>query len=260
MPIAMVLIDGDPNPEAGAITEYLANNWPDLPNVCETSAGENTLSIELGDATITLGTMPAPVPWSALEGPCSTSILWKDATAAVKPHKTHIIVTVFGELSPLQLSTILTQATAAVLATTPSAIGAFWSNAALVVPKDVFIAFAKEVLPEEMPLHIWVDFRVGLDGDKQSSGFTQGMVALGHREFEARQAPEPPGELRKRLESLAAYVLTNGPVISDGDTVGEDHHEKIRVRYAESGFGHEGEVMHLQYEKQHRGRPWWKLW
>jgi hypothetical protein len=109
-------------------------------------------------------------------------------------------------------------------------------------------------------LHIWVDFRVGKDGERTSSGFTAGMAALGLMELETQHCPEPPGELKDRLLGLAGYLLENGPVIRDGDTVGEDANEKIRVVYAPSSFGHEGRVMRLEYEKPSPQKPWWKLW
>jgi hypothetical protein len=102
-------------------------------------------------------------------------------------------------------------------------------------------------------------FAVGRDTAKSSSGFTTGMAALGHMEFEAQGAPEPPGELRKRFEALAGYVLEHGPVIEDGDTIGEDANERIRVVFSDSAFGHEGKVMRLEYERPSPQKPWW-LW
>lgn len=94
----------------------------------------------------------------------------------------------------------------------------------------------------------------------KSTGFTAGMKALGHMEFETQQCPEPPGELRERLLSLVNYVVENGPIIGDGNTIGEDEHEKIRIVYGPSSFGHEGQVMPLVYEKTSPTKPWWKLW
>ena len=165
-----------------------------------------------------------------------------------------------GELAPIELSTRLTQATAAFMAACPSAIGVYWGNATLVVPKALFIDFAQEVMPSGPPLHIWVDLRIGRDSEESSSGFTSGMAALGHMELETQKCPEPPGELRKRFEALIGYLLEKGPVINDGDTIGEDANERIRVVYSTSAFGHEGQVMRLHYEAASPKKPWWKLW
>jgi Domain of unknown function (DUF4261) len=74
-----------------------------------------------------------------------------------------------------------------------------------------------------------------------------------------RTLPSPPGELRERFHGLANYVLENGPVIRDGDTIGEDANEKIQVVYADSAFGHEGKVMRLVYTPQQK-KPWWRFW
>ena len=50
-------------------------------------------------------------------------------------------------------------------------------------------------------------------------------------------------------------MVENGPVIKDGDTVGEDANERIKVVYAKSAFGHEGRVMRLEYGPA--GRKGW---
>ena len=209
---------------------------------------------------VIVGMVQAPIPWSELEGPCETSVLWPEAEKALKAHKEHALVTVSAETDPVELSKLLTQVTAAVMASSPEALGVYWGNATLVVSKDLFIDFACEFLPDQLPLHIWIDVRVGKDGDTTSAGFTHGMAAFGHMELETRNAPEPPGELRNRLINLAHYMLENGPVISDRDTVGESEHEKIRVVFASSSFGHKGKVMRLDYEQAAPDKPWWKLW
>jgi hypothetical protein len=256
----MIMLDKDIQPSVSDIQNALSTNWPDLPPMEDINDEGNTLAFKLGDADVILGKMPAPIPWSELEGPCATSILWPQAADEVKQHNLHWIVTVSGEFVPLELSTLLTQATAAVLIACPSAIGVYWGNATLLIPKDMFIDFSKEVLPEGPPLHIWIDFRVGKDSEKSSSGFTTGLAALGHKEFEAQGVPEPPGELRERFLALTGYVIENGPVINDKDTIGESADEKIRVVYAKSSFGQEGNVMRLEYETPSAQSPWWKLW
>jgi hypothetical protein len=101
-------------------------------------------------------------------------------------------------------------------------------------------------LPGAPPIYIWVDFRVGM-GESGASGFTVGMTALGHMELEAENVPETPVGLRERFFGLANYLMERGPVIQDGDTIGEDANERIRVIYADSAFGHEGAVMRLHY-------------
>jgi hypothetical protein len=262
MPIslAMVMLSSDVPMRGADIHKALGEHWPSLPAMTDPQEEDGSIAFRVGAADIILGKMPAPIPWTELEGPCATSLLWRNAAEEVKQHQIHWVVTVSGELNPMEMSTLLTQATAATLAACPTAIGVYWGNATLVIPKGIFCDFARKVLPLGPPLHIWLDFRVGRDTEKTSAGFTAGLKALGHMEFEAQNAPEPPGELRERLLSLAGYVLEKGPVIRNGDSVGEDAEERIRVVYAPSAFGHEGQVMRLQYEQASPARPWWKLW
>lgn len=257
---SMVAFGDTPSLDPGDIERRLTEYWPELPPCEDAEKKDGCISFEFGDALVVIGLIPAPIPWSSLEGPCATSILWPDAADILKPHREHAVVTVSAEVDEIELSKLLTQVTAAVAAASLQALGVYWGNGALVISKDLFVETAKELLPDDLPLFIWVDVRAGRDGDRTSAGFTQGMAALGHMEFEAKNAPEPPGELRERLMTLASYVIENGPVISDGDTIGESEDERIRVAHADSSFGANAKVMRLEYEQEAPDRPWWKLW
>ncbi len=256
----MVVFSEIPELSLKDIQTSLASHWPALPHPTEENQQGVTLSFRLGSSDVILGTIPAAVPWSDLEGPCATSLLWRDAASILQTHKAHVIVTISGELDPIALSSLLTQVSASVMDSSPFAIGVLWTNAALIVPKALFIEFAVKILPSGPPLDIWVDFRVGKISEKSSSGFTTGMNALGLMEFETQAANEIPSELRKRFSSLARYVILNGPVIKDGDTVGENADEQIRVVYSDSQFGNKSKVMRLDYGRVSAGKPWWRFW
>ena len=107
----------------------------------------------------------------------------------------------------------------------------------------------------------WPDLPAPADAsedDGTAAGFTSGLTALGHMEWEALDVPEKPGELHERFMELSNYVLANAAVIKDGDTVGRNAKEKIRVVFSPSTFGRDGLVMRLVYENA--PRPWWKFW
>jgi hypothetical protein len=255
-----VAFNDPPLLEAEAVERRLAEFWPDLPECAEPDMKDGALSFRVGEAFVVIGVMSAPIPWTDLEGPCAASVLWPGAGSVLRAHKERAVVTVMAEVNPVELSKLLTQVAAAVMAASPEALGVYWGNAALLAPKDLFIDFAREFLPDRLPLHIWIDVRVGKDGDATCAGFTRGLAAFEHMEFETRNAPEPPGELRNRLMSLARHVLESGPVISGRDAVGESREERIRIVYADSTFGREGKVMRLEYERAERHKPWWRLW
>lgn len=258
--ISMVMFNGQAAASAPDVCRELTSRWPDLIPPTDVGSKDDIATFSIGSVMVFLAPMPAPIPWSDLEGPCATSLLWKNATEEVKRHQQHLLVTIVGEMDPIDYSTLLTQVTTAVLATSPTATGVYWGNATLVIPKAIFIDFAMEVMNEGPPLHIWVDFRVGSESDKTTSGFTSGMEALGHMELEAKNTPETAGDLRERLMGLAGYLLDSGPVIKDGDTIGEDANERIRIVYSKSLFGNEDKVMRLEYGSTPKAKPWWKPW
>ncbi len=250
--IAMIPLAAHPKVSSSAIRADLAETWPDLPRLTQVERTEkDILTFDLGDQVhVFLTLMRSPIPWSDLEGPCATSVLWKDAAEVLRDHQAHLLVTIMfeDELPPIEKSVFLTQVTASVVNTCESALGVYWCNATLVIQPKLFHDFAIRVMPVGPPIHIWVDFRVGPNEQGTTSGFTTGLESLGLMELETENASDPPGELRERFEGLIHYLLENGPVIEDGDTIGEDMSERIRVAYAASAFGHESTVMRLDYE------------
>lgn len=249
MSLSMAMIALGPNARVSgaAIRAELARQWPDLPKAKAGEQKEGTFSFRVGSLDVIGGVMPFPVPWSDLEGPCATSILWEDAGEVLRTHAGHLILTVSGTDRALDRIRLLTQVTAAVLATCPAAVGVFWTHAALVIPPPLFLDFATRVLPLGPPLDIWVDFRVGKTKAGKTHGFTRGMDSLGFMEFETTESPESPVELRERFQSLANYLIEKGPVIRDGDTFGESATERIKIYFDDSSFGHEQKVMRLEY-------------
>jgi len=261
--LSMVLLREMAELPLSRIVDEIRARYPQLNATIDHTKDEESApsvgSVQLRDGYLALVCMPCPIPWSDLEGPCATSVLWQNAAEEVKAHVAHVVVSVMTELNDIKRSILLTQVTTAVLAACDAAIGVYWGNATLLVPKTMFTTFSDEFLPEGgPPLPVWVDFRVGWQTPKRSAGFTHGMTALGHMEMEARDWPEKPSDLRERLQGLAFYLLEHGRVLKGGDTVGQSASEKIRVVYAASEIGQEGLVMSLRYEAAHR--PWWKIW
>jgi hypothetical protein len=247
---------------ATAIRRDLTSTWPNLPDPTRAEKKDNTLAFRVGGSEVILGVMPAPIPWSDLQGPCGYSWLWPEATMQLRRHISHVVVTVSDDSEPVQRARLLTMATASVLRTCQAAVGVYWSAAKLVVPSSLFREFAVETLPDGCPLYAWVDFRVTENEDGTSSGFTTGMSALGHMELETTNAVESPGDLRDRFYGLAGYLLDNGPCVCDGDTIGEDNYERIRIVYSQSAFGNPNNVMRLDYGTRGRTpltrkKPWW---
>jgi len=181
--ISMIPLGKNPKISPTAIKADLSATWPGLPPLGATEKNdEHMLLFDVGDDPhVILTLMPGPVPWSDLEGPCATSVLWKDAAEVLEPHTTHLLVTILfdGDRSPIEKSNLLTQVTAAILHTCDAALGVYWCNATLVIQPALFREFAVKILPVGPPIHIWIDFRIGSSEQGKMSGFTTGLNALG---------------------------------------------------------------------------------
>ncbi len=77
-------------------------------------------------------------------------------------------------------------------------------------------------------------------------------------DFEVECCGDTVRELRQRLENMTLYLLEHGLVIKDGDTVGGDEKEKVKVSYADSAFGSKERVIRLNVETIKK--PIWKFW
>lgn len=257
--MAMILLDAEVPVPVGDLRADLAQQWPALSPLLEEGGeptmNEHSFAFSVGELVVAGGLMPFPVPWGDLEEPCAHSLLFKDATEVLRPHVAHVILTVVNGDTPIDRMRLLTQATASLVATCPAAIGVFWSGASLVIPPPLFREMAVRMLPDGLPLWLWIDFRAGRNEAGQTIGGTAGMQSLGHMEIETLNSPETIGDFRMRLHGMAGYLLERGPVIKDGNTIGKDENEKIRVVYSPSAFGHEGQVMRLVYGEPAEPRP-----
>lgn len=240
----------------------LRSNWPELDSVTKPQkSGEKKREIwcTVGDVKVTISVEGTPVPWIVLKAPCENSLLWEGAEKHLKDHRGHLLVTVEGDLKPIDLVTRLTQVTASLAGTATGVVGVYWKNANLVVPPELFRHFAIDVMPDGPPMPIWVDTCVGINPEGYTCGYTTGMKSLGFMEIEAISSSDLPKELRQRFHGLAYYLVENGPVIQDGDMLGQTDVEQIRVSYSESAFGRDEKVIRLNYMAVKRRRKGWFL-
>lgn len=242
--VAIVMLQDEASISAPSIKAALYDGWPDTAATESFEHGGNTFALQIGSAAIVGGHMSAPIPRGDIESLVASSWLWKDAAAQLKSHKSHLILTVRVDSSPLDCATLLTRLSAAVFKTAPTAPGIIWVPAKQIVPRALFLSFA--AIPD-WPLYIWIDFaarKLPLGG---TAGYTQGLASLGHLEFEVQESWDSLGDLRERLYSLACYVLGKGAKIKDGDTIGSDEKAVIRARYSESAHRKGQQVINLEW-------------
>jgi len=179
--------------------------------------------------------MDLAIPWRDLEGPCKTSVVWRDAVDQVKGHSAHLIACSSGKEPRKVLAWYLTKAIEAVLPTVDS-VGVYWGAGTVVMPTELFLEMSKDSSLEFLPLYLWIDFRCYRDKKGGASLFTTGFESLGFMEIEIRNSSQKVSFLVDRAFNLAHYLLDHGPVLKDGHTFGLSKDERIKVRHVKSSI------------------------
>lgn len=202
----------------------------------------------LDDEAVSVILLPSRYPLDELEGPMQTSLLWPqdEPIEQLREHQTHLLVALNGgQGDPVRRRLLLT-GVAGLLAGRQEVMGVYWPEATHLIYPPLFAEMAAEIAdPNAPPLWLWLDLRVFLNDDGSSGLFTTGMQPLGYMEIEIPRIAMEPRELREWVLDIAYYLLENGPVLNDGDTIGVSEEQRILIRHQPSQYGHEGNVLCL---------------
>lgn len=254
---AMVMLARMEPLSADAVMQALRHDSPQL-SLQDPGSKNNTVYIVFDGHPVSVTFVPEPVPAARLKEAAASSLLWPQALATLGAHPMHLEVAVATPGDAIARARILTQVTAALGAAFASAHGVLWSGADLLLPMPLFRQLAHEQMPKGPPIHLWVKFQAALNDAGQACGYTRGLAALGLMDVEVDASPESVNDLGRRLESIAGYLLVNGPVIHDGDRLGEPGGAVVHVAYGDSVFGNAYPVMRLDYNGGKK--PFWKRW
>ncbi|WP_293705641.1 DUF4261 domain-containing protein [Stenotrophomonas sp. UBA7606] len=269
----------DPAFTAETLLAQMHSDWPDLdPSLLrlgDARAEAGTAAdaddddspmqcLEYGDYLIAL--MPIPVQIGGdIDQICAHSRLWPEATPAPVDYAAHTIVTVMrfsddGQDTDLVAqAALLSRVLASAVAVSGSIQAVYLGSANHVVLPALFRELAQASLPGPMPI-AWVAINVGARPDGVMTGHTRGMDMLGLMDIEIPETADGAQEVFSRLTGIVDYLIENGMVIADGDTLGATAEERIRVVYGRSALDPERQVMRLQTEEfpqARSGRSWW---
>ncbi len=218
--LALVILEEAELPEFEEVARYIGENYADAPTMTAAGTTENLFTCTIGDYTAAVTLVPNPIPWSQLEGPCATAWFWPDAAAALREHRAHLLVTLVDEAGKaIQKSTALTQLVAGLVASSRTC-GVFWGPGRLVHPPQAFLDQAAQLSSDDMPLFLWVDFRVERNDSGTTRLYTTGLEALGYTELEVPEYTGNPQTLLEFSYNVAHYQLSQAKDINEGDTIG----------------------------------------
>ncbi len=247
MLLSMVALDTPSLPMPQPMTETLASLSGTTIEAKTIEVQENTLAFTLDGNTAAVALVPAPIPWSNLDGPCETAWWWPEAASRMRGHDSHLLLVLGGETGDaVRRSLALTHLTAAVAAHVDTA-GIYWSAGRLVHNPQVFLEEARRAGPENLPLHLWVDFRIEANDDSTLRLFTTGMKVFDKMEIEIPSSGHEPAEVFNFACSIAEYILSRNAEIRDGHTIGRREDEKVLAAHAPSMFDSQMTVLRLDF-------------
>ncbi len=246
--LALVALDQPALPDFDEVARNIGQSFPDAPVMTVSGETEALFTCTIGEYTAAVTLVDRPIPWSQLEGPCATAWYWPDAEEEIRDHSAHLLVTLIDEGSKsVEKSTLLTQLVLGVVQSSP-AVGVFWGPGRLVHPPQAFNEQAMQMSPRDLPLFLWVDFRVERLEPGVVRLYTTGLEALGHTELEASEFQGNPQTLLEYAYNIAHYQLTQPKYINDGHTIGLTDEVQVVAHHGRSMFDESTEVIQLEFQ------------
>lgn len=246
--IALVLLEEPELPAFDEVAQFVGRNFSDAPTMTVAGSTENMFTCSLGEYTAAATLVTRTVPWSQLEGPCATAWYWPTAAEALRDHAAHLMVTLIDEGGKaIDKSVALTQLTAGLVGSA-RAQGVFWGPGRLVHPPRAFIEQAVQSTPEDLPLFLWVDFRVERTDAGTTRLYTTGLAPLGATELEVSDFTGQPQHLLGFAYNIAHNQLCQGKQINEGDTIGLTDEVQVIAHRRGSMFDDDLEVVQLEFQ------------
>jgi hypothetical protein len=248
--LALVALEQPELPAFERVAAWLREQFSHAPELRAAGSTENLQTLTIGDQTAAITLAPRPIPASQLAGPTATAWYWPDAAAELSDHPAHLLVTLIDEGGPaVKKAEALTQLTAAAAATAP-AVGVFWGPGRLVHSPQAFIDQAVQMREGNLPLFLWIDFRVEALGEGAHRLYTTGLDALGRSELEVPRFEGEPQELLDFAYNTAHYLLDTPKTLNDGDTIGLTDQVRATARHSRSMLGGDLDVIALDFERE----------
>ena len=254
---SLVLLDKDKPVDAASIASRLTSYLEPIGSaltVLQGSDGVTPAIFEVGGVRISIKLESNPVPAGTFDTAVKFSIAWPNAQQAVSNHSAHLIVGCLempnNHEQALHFAVMNSLTTAAVLEAYKGT-GVYWSTAQLLIAPDTFRNTANSILNRQLPVEDWINlfWIKGQTGSNPTVGcVTEGASAFIGMEIEFLPAQLPPAELAQRIFGVFRYLLANGAVLNDGDTLGQSETEMIRVHFRDRGLHFDGRVLQLSFE------------
>ncbi len=232
--IAFVILEEDKMPSWKSIEKMLKKYFKFRQKITDVKEEDNKILVKIDDCIIAIAKNSETIPWPDLEGPCRSAWYWPEAVNQMQKQKAHLIITLMSkDMDRIDLNILLTKFVAGT-AFASEALGIYWAAGALVNSNEIFMGFNEGISRKFLPLYNWIDFRVNQNEDATLTLFTTGLKQFDLMEIEVINSNLSPKDLITRVFNIAHYLLENGPVLKDGDTLSMTKTEKVKIQFEPS--------------------------
>lgn len=214
-----------------------------------TTDGKTVITCSAAGRPFTFSLVAEPIPKADIDYACENALAWPEATLEMARQKAQLLVLASGDYpSPAEKALAVSRAVAAA-SECFSAVGIYWSHASIVHSPAAFREEIKDsdATRDKLPAMLWVGFLVAPGKTGGMDVYTRGLEPFGTMEIEVIDSKKKTEDLFAILNAAAAYLIDQGNVIKDGDTVGLTPTENVPSHYAESAIGRSGKVIRLDY-------------
>ncbi|WP_298961210.1 DUF4261 domain-containing protein [uncultured Roseibium sp.] len=223
----------------------------------QAEAAQPTHLVRMGQTVLALIHVDKPLPVDTAERPIAYNQTWPGAKAAVEKHKAHVIVAVFqseeGFAAARQSAINLTLLTAAVIKS-HSVLSIIWTTGNTISEPIMAFKALQQISEQKYPLDLWLQIYPYRPPTLPESQTMIGFVTEGLQPFIGREIQFEPGALSpqdtaSRVLNISHYLLAQGPVLRDGETLGISETEKIRIRHRPEGAQPGVPILELSLEQ-----------
>ncbi|MFO1033970.1 MAG: DUF4261 domain-containing protein [Hyphomicrobiales bacterium] len=198
--------------------------------------------LRVGDTIIAVLNFDVPQPPDTMEVNFKVNFLWQEARQVLSEHKAHTVLAIMKEPKEFaetkSACTALAMAALA-LASRKETIALQWAPSRALLHGQAIFHEIEDIQAGRLPLDLWLAYSPWAERETGKIGLmTVGLEPFVGREIEMVPRKESLGSSVQRAMAMAEYLLTKGPVVKDGDTVGYSATEHLKVTYFDEGESH----------------------
>jgi hypothetical protein len=227
--LAMIALREPQLPSADEVVNYINKHWPNERSFGTAETVDDIIFFTGENGEIAFVSLtPFPIPWGDLEIPCQTAFQWPEACEQLKKMNSHAVVSVVRQddntVEAHKRNTMLVQAVSAL----SSSLGIYWGEAETVWSPEGF-ENSSLAMDSDPPYLLWVGLKMAREDDGKTSAYTVGMNRFGVMNVEVLYSNSELMDVLEVVGDVALYLLQSGAVIKDGETVGHNSDQKIKV-------------------------------